>query len=221
MLPLRSSRTTGSRGRLALCGHPRRSFRRLQQSRAGAAAGLRVAHTSRLHPCTPTSAPARRRRSASTGSRSPQRLGNGQRHVRALTDLQVSDAVLGSSLHDVDDREARIGVEARGGQERGGDVAGEERVAAAAIRGGDPFRLGEGVDGEAAGALEPALVAGACDAFKSAKPLPDVPWQRPWPFSFRWAPARQTSSAPASTRSSSRKSQAQARMLGAPVHQAP
>ena len=28
--------------------------------------------------------------------------------------------------------------------------------------------------------------------------MPDVPWQRPWPFSSPWAPACQISSAPAS-----------------------
>ena len=66
-------------------------------------------------------------------------------------------------LHDVDDWEARIGVEARGGEERGADVSVEERVAAAAVRGGDPLRLGECVDGELAGPLEPAFVAGACE----------------------------------------------------------
>jgi hypothetical protein len=64
-------------------------------------------------------------------------------------------------LHDVDDWETRIGVEAGGGEEGGADVSVEERVAAAAVRGGDPLRLGEGVDGEAARPLEPALVAGA------------------------------------------------------------
>ena len=72
-----------------------------------------------------------------------------------------SVAVVGWSLHDVDDREARVAVEAGSGEERSADVAGEERVAAAAVRSGDPRRLGEGVDGEAARPLEPALVAGA------------------------------------------------------------
>ena len=69
--------------------------------------------------------------------------------------------VVGRSLHGVDDREARVAVEAGGGEERSTDVAGEERVATAAIRGRDPFRLGERVDGETAGAFKPALVAGA------------------------------------------------------------
>src|SRR6478672_2433006 len=64
-------------------------------------------------------------------------------------------------LHDVDDWETRIAVEAGGGEEGGADVSVEERVAAAAVRGGGPRRLGEGVDGEAARPLEPALVAGA------------------------------------------------------------
>src|SRR5262249_37190652 len=53
------------------------------------------------------------------------------------------------ALHDVDDWEAGIGVEAGGGEERGADIAGEERVAASAIRGRHPLCLGERVDGEA------------------------------------------------------------------------
>jgi hypothetical protein len=65
------------------------------------------------------------------------------------------------SLHDVDDREAGIPVEAGGGEERSPHVAAEERVAAPAIRHRDPLRLGERVDGEASGAFEPELVAGA------------------------------------------------------------
>jgi hypothetical protein len=69
--------------------------------------------------------------------------------------------LLAGLLHEVDDREARVGVEARGGEERSADVAGEERVAAAALRGRYPFRLGERVDGETARAFEPELVAGA------------------------------------------------------------
>src|SRR5439155_16909494 len=47
------------------------------------------------------------------------------------------------------------------GKERGAVVAGEQRVAAATVRGGDPLGLCERVHGEAARALEPALVAGA------------------------------------------------------------
>jgi hypothetical protein len=43
---------------------------------------------------------------------------------------RASVAVVGWSLHDVDDREARVGVEAGGGEERSAEVAGEERVAA-------------------------------------------------------------------------------------------
>src|SRR5207253_10799557 len=64
------------------------------------------------------------------------------------------------ALHDVDDRVARVEVETGCGEERSADVAGEERVAAPAILGRDPLRLGERVDGEASGAFEPALVAG-------------------------------------------------------------
>src|SRR5262249_19700776 len=62
-------------------------------------------------------------------------------------------------LEDVDDRVTRIDVEAGGGEKCGADVAGEERVAAPAVCGCDPLRLGERVDSEAAGAFEPALVA--------------------------------------------------------------
>ena len=69
-------------------------------------------------------------------------------------------------LHDVDDWETRIRVEAGGGEQCGADVSVEERVAAAAVRGDDSLRLGEGVDGEAARPLEPALVAGACECLE-------------------------------------------------------
>ena len=59
------------------------------------------------------------------------------------------------ALDDVDDREARIRVEAGGGEEGGDHVSVEERVAAA-VRRGDPLGLGEGVHSEAALTLEPA-----------------------------------------------------------------
>src|SRR5205823_10069430 len=54
------------------------------------------------------------------------------------------------------DREARVGVQARRCEQRGADIAGEERVAA-----GCQLGLLEGVDREAARPLEPALVARA------------------------------------------------------------
>src|SRR5690242_20127929 len=73
---------------------------------------------------------------------------------------------LPAGLHHVDDWEARIGVEASGGEECGAHVSVEQRVAAAAVRGGDPLCLGDGVDGEAARPLEPALVAGARERFE-------------------------------------------------------
>jgi hypothetical protein len=78
--------------------------------------------------------------------------------------LPTFDSLAG--LHDVDDRVAHVDVEAGGGEECSADVPGEEGVAAAAVGGGEPVGLGERVDGEAAGALEPALVAGAREGFE-------------------------------------------------------
>src|SRR5690349_10159747 len=75
-------------------------------------------------------------------------------------------------LHDVDDRGARIGVEAGGGEERGADIAGEERVAAAAIRGRHPLCLGERVHCEASGAFEPTFVAGAGERLQEREAVP-------------------------------------------------
>ena len=72
-------------------------------------------------------------------------------------------------LHDVDDWEARIGVEARGGEEGSADVSVEERVATVAVRSGDPLCLGECVDGDAARPLEPVLIAGACERLEEGE----------------------------------------------------
>src|SRR5439155_12752741 len=62
---------------------------------------------------------------------------------------------------DVQHRVACVRVEAAGGEQRGADVAGEERVAAVPVRGREALGLDQRVNGEAAGAIEPALVAGA------------------------------------------------------------
>src|SRR5437763_14016964 len=76
-----------------------------------------------------------------------------------------------SALHDVDDREPDIEVEAGGGKECRAGVTGEERVAAPAAPPGGPLRLGERVHSEAAGAYEPALGAGACERFEKCVPV--------------------------------------------------
>src|SRR5205085_5324766 len=70
------------------------------------------------------------------------------------------------ALHDVDDREAGVGVEAGRGEERRADVAVEERVAAPAVRGGVALRLRERVESKAPGALDPPLVARAGEGFE-------------------------------------------------------
>ena len=104
------------------------------------------------------------------------------------------------ALHDVDDRKARVCVEARRGEERGADVTGERassarRPCAAAIRSAWRERMDAKRRARSSQRSSPVRA----NALRSAKPLPEVPWQRPWPFSSRCAPARQTSSAPAST----------------------
>ena len=62
------------------------------------------------------------------------------------------------TLEDVEDRIARVGVEASRREQGGADVASPERVAAAAVRNAEPLCLPEGMDGEPPRALEPALV---------------------------------------------------------------
>src|SRR5438105_15826770 len=69
----------------------------------------------------------------------------------------------GARLGGVEDRVAGVEIEAGGREERCADITGEEGVATAAVRLGDPLGLGERVDAEAARALEPALVAGALE----------------------------------------------------------
>src|SRR5690242_7017787 len=64
---------------------------------------------------------------------------------RSEAELTQAMSWLPAGLHHVDDWEARIGVEASGGEECGAHVSVEQRVAAAAVRGGDPLRLGDGV----------------------------------------------------------------------------
>src|SRR5581483_830894 len=78
-----------------------------------------------------------------------------------------------SSSEHVDDREARVGVEARGCEERGADVPGEKGVAAAAaVRFREPIGLGERVDGKAASPLEPAFVIRARERLQEREAVP-------------------------------------------------
>src|SRR5207247_5674434 len=53
--------------------------------------------------------------------------------------------------------------QASGCEKRRADIAGEQGVAATAVGLGDAIGLDERVDGEAACAVEPALVGGACE----------------------------------------------------------
>src|SRR5439155_12240262 len=82
--------------------------------------------------------------------------------------VRSADCVRGW-LHDVDDREARVDIEAGGREERGAEVTGEERVTALAACGRNAVRLSEGVDSEAAGAFKPEFVAGACECLEERK----------------------------------------------------
>ena len=69
-------------------------------------------------------------------------------------------------LDNVEDRVARVEVEASRSEEGGTDIAGPERVTAAAVRSAEPLGLAERVDGEPPRALEPALVAGALEGLQ-------------------------------------------------------
>ena len=68
-----------------------------------------------------------------------------------------------AALDDVEDRIARVEVEASRSEKRGTDIAGPERVTAAAVHSAEPLGLAERVDGEPPRAPEPALVARACE----------------------------------------------------------
>jgi len=74
-------------------------------------------------------------------------------------------------LDDVEDRIARVLVETSRGEEGGADVARPERVTAAAVRSVQPLGLAERMDGEAAGALEPKLVARARERLEKCEPI--------------------------------------------------
>ena len=100
----------------------------------------------------------------------------------------------GATLEVVDAREAAVAGQACRREERRAEVAREERVAAAAVRGAEALDLAEGVHREGAGAPQPALVARRASRARKAKPLPAVPWQRP--ALPAGGPTRQPSSAP-------------------------
>ena len=68
-----------------------------------------------------------------------------------------------------EDRVAHAGVEAVDREERRADVTRPERVTAAAALGARPAHLAERVHGEAAGAVEPLLVAGARERLEAAR----------------------------------------------------
>jgi hypothetical protein len=76
-----------------------------------------------------------------------------------------------AALDDVEDRIACVGVEASRSEEGGTDIAGPERVTAAAVRSAEPLGLAECVDGEAASTLERAVVARARERLKKCEPV--------------------------------------------------
>src|SRR5215210_3815530 len=76
-----------------------------------------------------------------------------------------------AALDVVENRIARVEVEASRGEEGGAEVACPERVTATTVRSVEALDLAERVDGEAAGALEPALVAGARERLQEREPV--------------------------------------------------
>src|SRR5881227_3532455 len=72
---------------------------------------------------------------------------------------------------DVEDRIACVDVEASRSEQSGAHVARPERVTATAVRRAEACDLAERVDGEAARALEPALVAGARERLEEREPV--------------------------------------------------
>src|SRR5262245_726599 len=100
-------------------------------------------------------------RSASTSSsRGRRRITSPARSSSDGTDRRGAGACSDTLFPGVQDRETSVGGEAPGGEERDTQVAAEERVAAVTDLGTRPLDLAERVDGEAAGSLEPTLVAG-------------------------------------------------------------
>jgi hypothetical protein len=72
-------------------------------------------------------------------------------------------------LDDVDDRVARVSVEAGRGEESGTDIAGPERVTATAVYPAEAFGLVERMNCEPARALEPARVACASECLEEGE----------------------------------------------------
>src|SRR5881296_370975 len=66
-------------------------------------------------------------------------------------------------LSDLEERKACVDLEASCSEQGRTDIAGPERVTAAAVRSAEPLGLAERVDGEPPRAPEPALVARACE----------------------------------------------------------
>src|SRR5207248_9875061 len=89
--------------------------------------------------------------------------------------IRVKDSLLSIGLprgsDDVEDRIARVDVEASRSEQRGAHVARPKRVTATAVRRAEACDLTERVDGEAARALEPALVAGARERLEEREPV--------------------------------------------------
>src|SRR3954453_18579837 len=75
-------------------------------------------------------------------------------------------AIRGRLVPAVEHGKTCVGVETGGCEQRRAEVAGEERVAAR-----PSLDLGERMDGEAAGPLEPALVAGALEDLQEGEPV--------------------------------------------------
>src|SRR5215218_3765197 len=105
-----------------------------------------TAFTSSARPPSARAAPRSRRAPACTPSR------RRDRQPHAVPRLDV-----------LEDRVACVDIEASRSEQSGTDIAGPERVTAAAVRSAEPLGLAERVDGEAPRAPEPALVARACE----------------------------------------------------------
>ncbi len=87
--------------------------------------------------------------------------GGGLSEPRETDSATSSPVVAGVCLDDVDDRVAGVCVEASRSEQRGADIAGPERVTAAAVCRAKSFGLAERMDREPPRSLEPAVVAGA------------------------------------------------------------
>src|SRR5918992_920477 len=109
------------------------------------------------------------------GRCAPARLHAGRADARPKCDGQPGINYAGDAtavtLDDVEDRVARVDVEASRGEEGSADITGPERVTAATVHSAEALDLAERVDGETSRSLEPALVAGARERLEEREPV--------------------------------------------------